>query len=98
MSKKQEVKEQEAKAPVQEKQKVQQVATPVMYLGPNVLSKGLKTYTVYKQEPSKLILALQKEFKTINRLFVPVLAVSQAMADIQKKGTPINLAYKEMKQ
>jgi hypothetical protein len=98
MSKKQEVKEQEVKAPAQEKQEVQQAEAPVMYLGPNVLSKGLKTYTVYKQEPAELILSLQAEFKTINRLFVPVAAATQAMADIQKKGTPINLAYKEMKQ
>lgn len=89
MSKKQENKE-------AVKTTAQAPAVPVMYIGPNILSKGLKTNTVYKQEPAELIIALQAEHKTINRLFVPVTAVVQAMADLHKKGTPINLAYTEM--
>jgi len=91
MSKKQETKE-------AVKTTAQAPAVPVMYLGPNVLSKGLKTNTVYKQKPAELISTLQGEFSTIGRLFVPVTEVTQAMADLQKKGTPINLAYTEMKR
>jgi len=87
-----------AKEPAQGGQALQQAATPVMYIGPNILSKGLKAYTVYKQEPTEIIAALQAEYKTINRLFVPVSAVTQAMADLQKKGTPVNLAYNDMRK
>lgn len=90
---------QEEKKPVKGKAKqenLKQEAGPVMYIGPNLLSKGLKTYTVYKQEPAEIISSLQQEFKTINRLFVPVAAATRAMADLQKKGTPVNLAYAEM--
>lgn len=90
MSKKQETKE-------AVKTTAQAPAVPVMYIGPNVLSKGLKTNTVYKQEPAELIAALQEEFKTINRLFVPVTELTQAMADLKQKGTPIYLAYNDMK-
>lgn len=74
----------------------QQEAGPVIYLGPNILMKALKTYTVYKQEPTKIISSLQEEYKTVKRLFVPVADMSRAQKDLKKKGTPINLAYQEM--
>ena len=75
----------------------QQGAGPVIYLGPNVLMKNLKTYTVYKQEPVELIASLQEEYKAIKRLFVPVATMHKAQENLKKKGTPINLAYQEVK-
>ena len=42
-----------------------QGAAPVMYIGPNLLAKGLKTYTVYKQEPTELINSFKEEYKHI---------------------------------
>lgn len=73
-------------------------ANPVMYIGPNLLTKGLKTYTVYKEEPVELINSFKEEYKNINRLFVPVSGLTKAREDVGKKGTPINLAYQEMAQ
>ena len=76
----------------------QQGMGPVIYLGPNKLMKALKTYTVYKQEPTEFISSLQEEYKNIKRLFVPVADMNRAQAELKKKGTPINLAYQEMIQ
>lgn len=74
----------------------QQGVGPVIYLGPNVLMKALKTYTVYKQEPTELISSLQEEYKTVKRLFVPVADMNRAQKELKKKGTPISLAYQEL--
>ena len=80
------------------KGKTKQEAAPVMYIGPNDLARGLKTYTVYKERPTDLITALQEQYKTVGRLFVPVGSANKAREDLQKQGTPINLAYREMMQ
>lgn len=70
--------------------------SPIMYIGPNLLTKGLKSYTVYKQEPTELIDSFKAEYANIGRLFVPVAGLDKAREDVEKKGTPINLAYQEM--
>lgn len=68
----------------------------VVYIGPNSLSDGLKRFTVYRGEPKALIEQASVKYKNIARLFVPVDELNTAMADVEKKGTPVYLAYNEL--
>ena len=68
----------------------------VVYIGPNSLSDGLKRFTVYRGEPKALIEQASVKYKNIARLFVPVDELNAAMADVEKKGTPVYLAYNEL--
>lgn len=68
----------------------------VVYIGPNRLADGLKRFTVYRGEPTVLIEQASAKYKNIARLFVPVGALNEAMAAVEKKGTPVYLAYSEM--
>ena len=77
------------------KQVVEKLET-VVYIGPNKLMDGLKQYAVYRGRPDELIKALAAKYKNITRLFVPVDGLNDAMAAVEKKGTPVNLAYNEM--
>lgn len=77
------------------KQAVEKLET-VVYIGPNKLMDGLKQYAVYRGRPDELIKALVTKYKNITRLFVPVDGLNDAMAAVEKKGTPVNLAYNEM--
>lgn len=70
--------------------------TAVAYVGPNKLSSNLKTYTVYKTKPEAFIQSLEAEYPSVSRLFVAVEELSQAMEDVQKKGTPLYIAYHEI--
>lgn len=51
---------------------------------------------MYRDEPTELIELAQKKHKNIKRLFVPVGGLNQAMADVEKKGTPVYLAFHEV--
>lgn len=77
------------------KQAAEKVET-VIYIGPNKLMAGLKSYTVYRGRPDELIESVAGKYKNIARLFVPVEGLNDAMAAVKKKGTPVNLAYNEM--
>ncbi len=68
----------------------------VVYVGPNRLNKALKTYTIYKAMPQELIDSLKGEYPSISQLFVSVDDLSKATISVGKKGTPINLAYREV--
>ena len=68
-----------------------------IYIGPNILPKGLKRYTVYQQRPVDLIAQAAEAYKNIGRLFVRVEDLNTAMVSLETKGTPINLAMKEVK-
>lgn len=68
----------------------------VVYIGPNSLADGLKRFTVYRGEPTALIEQASAKYKNIARLFVPVGALNEAMAAVEKKGTPVYMAYSEM--
>lgn len=68
----------------------------VVYVGPNRLSKALKTYTIYKEMPQALIESLVGEYPNIARLFVSVDDLGQAMADVRAKGHPLYLSAKEV--
>ena len=85
-----------AKTVSAEKQQIEADNEAVVYIGLNNLRKGLKTYTVYKAKPEALIDSLKAEIPFIGRLFVPVAQLNQAMESVKKKGTPLNLAYREM--
>lgn len=69
----------------------------VVYVGPNRLTEGLKTYTVYRGAPQALIDTLAVKYPTIARLFVGVDDLGQAMADVKKKGNPLYLSACEVK-
>lgn len=64
-----------------------------VYIGPNILSEGLKKNTVYRGRPTELIEAIAEKHPGIIRLFVKVDKLSKAMAEVNKTGTPLNLAY-----
>lgn len=70
----------------------------VIYIGPNILTEGLKKNTVYYGRPDDLIESLKGKYKNIPRLFVNVESLNKAMADINRAGTPLYLAYAEMKE
>ena len=48
--------------------------------------------------PAELIEALTAKYKNISRLFVSVSKLSKAMIDMGRAGTPLYLAYNEMKE
>lgn len=73
-----------------------ETAATVIYIGPNILLKGLKKYTVYKTVPTELIAEQEKAFPAIGRLFVDVDALGDAMNDVTTKGTPLYLAFQEI--
>ncbi len=66
-----------------------------VYIGPNLLSEGLKKYAIYRGDISVIIALHAEKHKNIGRLFVPVDNLNAAMKDALEKGTPINLAYAE---
>ena len=68
----------------------------IVYIGPNSLADGLKRFTVYRGEPTALIEQASAKYKNIARLFVPVGTLNEAMAAVEKKGTPVHLAYTEV--
>lgn len=68
----------------------------VVYVGPNNLKRTLKTYTIYKEKPQELIDSLKGDYPSISRLFVNVDNLGQAMADVDTKGHPLYLAYREV--
>ena len=68
----------------------------VVYVGPNHLKQGLKTYTIYKEKPQVLIDSLTEKYPNVSRLFVSVDDLGKAMGDVKTKGHPIYLAYKEV--
>ena len=70
----------------------------VIYIGPNILTEGLKKNTVYYGRPDDLIESLKGKYKNISRLFVNVESLNKSMADINRAGTPLYLAYAEMKE
>lgn len=70
----------------------------VIYIGPNILAEGLKKNTVYYGRPDDLIESLTGKYKNISRLFVGVENLNKAMVDIIKAGTPLYLAYAEVKE
>lgn len=82
----------------QEKTAEVEAVENIMYIGPNSLTDGLKRFTVYLDEPTELIEQAEKKYKNIKRLFVPVGQLNQAMADVEKKGTPVYLAFHEVNQ
>ena len=65
----------------------------VVYIGPNLLRYGLKKNTVFRGKPTDLIEAIVEKHPGIIHLFVRVDKLSKAMAEVNKTGTPLNLAY-----
>lgn len=73
-------------------------ARSYIYIGPNIMADGLKQNTIYQSRPAELIEALTAKYKNISRLFVSVSKLSKAMIDMGRAGTPLYLAYNEMKE
>lgn len=64
---------------------------PVMYLGPVVPKKGLKTNQLFKDGIPEAF-----NVEPFKRLFAEPLKISEVKKAIQSKGTAANLAYKEI--
>lgn len=63
---------------------------PVVYIGPNIPAKGLKSYRIYKN-------GIPKEFQGIFRsLFVLPEELNLARKEATTKGTAVNMAYKKI--
>ena len=69
-----------------------------VYVGPNRLTEGLKQYTVYRGDVTDLVNSYTEKYKNISRLFVPVTELDAAMVAIKKQGTPLYLAFNEVKR
>ena len=69
-----------------------------IYIGPNRLADGLKCRTVYRGYPKGVVEGAAVKYANIARLFVPVIALAKAMADVEKAGTPLHLAYQEVQR
>lgn len=69
-----------------------------VYVGPNRLTEGLKQYTVYRGDVSELVKGYSEKYKNISRLFVPAAELDAAMVAIKKQGTPLYLAFNEVKR
>lgn len=78
------------------KKQAARAAENVVYIGPNKLPDGLKKFTVYRDAPAEIIETARAKYKNIARLFVPVGELNEAMKQVQQKGTPVYLAYREV--
>jgi hypothetical protein len=58
----------------------------VVYIGPNILSEGLKKNTVYRGRPTELIEAIAEKHPGIIRLFVKVDKLSRQWPRLIKRG------------
>lgn len=66
------------------------VNSPVVYIGPNIPAKGLKSYRIYKN-------GIPEEFRGIfSSLFVSPEELSMARIATTAKGTAINAAYRKI--
>lgn len=68
----------------------------LVYIGPNLLADGLKKNTVFRGRPTDIIGRMAEKYSNISRLFVRVENLNKAMLDVEKAGTPLNLAYTEI--
>ena len=63
---------------------------PVVYIGPNIHAKGLKSYRIYKN-------GIPEEFRGIfSSLFVSPEELNMARIAATAKGTAINAAYRKI--
>lgn len=69
----------------------------LIYLGPNLLEKGLQTFKIFKGGiPENIIQPIEKEFPLINQLFAEVAEMNSVLVAIKTKGTPRYLAYQQI--
>ena len=72
-------------------------AEATVYIGKSIL--GLTQYTVFKGgEIPAHVKHLAEQYEGLERLIVPVSKLQSARADMQKKGTALNLFYTNMKK
>lgn len=69
-----------------------------VYIGPNRLADGLKRNTVYRGYPHEIVEVAKEKYAGIARLFVPVDTLGEAMAEVNKMGTPLYLAFTEVER
>ena len=95
------VKKAQAEVPTEKDKKTvvkETEAENYIYIGPNRLADGLKCRTVYRGYPKGIVEGAAVKYANIARLFVPVIALAKAMADVEKAGTPLHLAYQEVQR
>lgn len=72
-------------------------AEATVYIGRSIL--GLPQYTIFKGGVlPDYVKHLAEQYEGLTRLIVPISNLQSARADVQKKGTTLNLFYKNMKK
>jgi hypothetical protein len=60
---------------------------PAIYCGPNLGSRGLLRYVIYKQELPEHLNSLFAKCPEIKELFIPVQELAKVQAEIKQPGT-----------
>lgn len=65
----------------------------LIYVGPSVPGGTLLRFTVFRGGKPKHLAKLMEDCKEIDRLFVPVVKLSESLAKINRPGTPMHTWY-----
>ncbi len=69
-----------------------------MYVGPNRLKDGLRTNQVFIGMPDALIRPLKEKYPSVGRLFIRIEDLGREMAELNKVGSPLYLAFNDLKE
>lgn len=68
----------------------------LVYVGPNLVKRGLRKYQIYKGGLPIMATELIKAEPLAAQLFVPLEEMQAAIKATSQKGTPVNLAYETL--
>lgn len=69
----------------------------LIYLGPNIYTRGILAYQVYmKGLPREAIAFMTEKCDKLKYLFVPLKQMQEALKSLHKKGTPLHMYYEEV--
>lgn len=72
---------------------VEQKQESLIYVGPSVPGGTLLRFTVFRGGKPKHLTKLLEDCKEIDRLFVPIVNLSESLAKINRPGTPMHTWY-----
>ena len=67
-----------------------------IYIGDSIVKEGLIKYTVFIERPTILINKLKEKYSLIERLFLTIDEFVEKQGEIEKKGTLIDAARKQL--
>ena len=67
-----------------------------IYIGDSIVKEGLIKYTVFIERPTILINKLKEKYPLIERLFLTIDEFVEKQGEIEKKGTLIDAARKQL--